>query len=217
MTDGSILDEGTLYVAKFNADGTGEWLALTQRSQAEVDAANPRAENNFGQIVRWRYPGNEHKAATFSWDLFIIAGTALHSATLDGEALDDDNIFACPDGIWCDNDSRLWIQTDMGDIGGTFSGPLEPFGTNQMLAADPKTGEVRRFLTGPWGQEVTGVVTTPDQRTMFVNLQHPGAHASAEDFAAGHMGSAFPDGGGTVPRSATIAISREDGGVIVAP
>lgn len=274
VTDGSILDEGTLYAAKFNADGTGEWLALvpgengltaeagfadladilvntrlaadtagatkmdrpewgavdpntgevyftltnnTQRSQAEVDAANPRAENNFGQIVRWRYPGNEHKAATFSWDLFVIAGTALHSATFDGEALDDDSIFACPDGIWCDNDSRLWIQTDMGDIGGTFSGPLEPFGTNQMLAADPKTGEVRRFLTGPWGQEVTGVVTTPDQRTMFVNLQHPGAHASAEDFAAGHMGSAFPDGGGSVPRSATIAISREDGGVIGAP
>ena len=43
-----------------------------------------------------------------------------------------------------------------------------------MLAADPATGEIRRFLTGPRGCEVTGVVTTPDGRTMFVNIQHPG-------------------------------------------
>jgi hypothetical protein len=270
-TDGSILDQGTLYVARFNADGTGEWLALVpgengltpergfadltdilvntrlaadkagatkmdrpewgavdpntgevyftltnnnRRTQTQIDATNPRAENNFGQIVRWRYSGNDHTATAFEWDLFVIAGTARQSATFNGKSLGDDSMFACPDGIWCDSDSRLWIQTDMGDIGGTFSGPLEPFGTNQMLAADPKTGEIRRFLTGPWGQEVTGVITTPDQRTMFVNFQHPGSHASADDFAAGNMGSTFPDGAGAVPRSATIVITREDGGVV---
>jgi hypothetical protein len=42
-----------------------------------------------------------------------------------------------------------------------------------MLAADPDTGEIRRFLVGPRGCEITGVVTTPE-RTMFVNVQHPG-------------------------------------------
>jgi secreted PhoX family phosphatase len=85
---------------------------------------------------------------------------------------------------------------------------------NMMLAADPKTGEVRRFLTGPWGQEITGVITTPDRKTMFVNVQHPGGHASADQFAAGDFGSAFPDYNGSVPRSATLVITREDGGVI---
>ena len=268
---GEILDEGTLYVARFNEDGTGEWLALapgengltpengfadladilvntraaadfvgatkmdrpewgtvdpnsgevyftltnnSRRSQTQVDAVNPRAENNFGQIVRWRYAGGDHAATAFDWDLFVIAGTARQSATFNGMALGDDNIFACPDGIWCDANSRLWIQTDMGDIGPDYSGPLKPFGMNAMLAADPATGEIRRFLTGPWGQEVTGVVTTPDGKTMFVNFQHPGAHASAEAFAAGDMGSSWPDGPGTVPRSGTIVITREDGGVI---
>ncbi len=102
----------------------------------------------------------------------------------------------------------------MGDIGPAQEGPLEPFGMNAMLAADPKTGEIRRFLTGPWGQEITGVITTPDGTTMFVNVQHPGGHASAEDFAAGNFGSGFPDYNGTVPRSATLVITREDGGVI---
>jgi secreted PhoX family phosphatase len=103
----------------------------------------------------------------------------------------------------------------MGDIGPTYEGPLKDFGMNAMLAADPTTGEIRRFLTGPWGQEVTGVITTPDQRTMFVNFQHPGAHATPEDFAAGNMGSTWPDGNPAIPpRSGTIVITREDGGII---
>lgn len=270
-TDGSILDTGTLYVAKFNDDGTGEWIALapgrngltpangfndladilvntrlaadlvgatkmdrpewgtvdpnsgevyftltnnSRRTQAQVDAVNPRAENNFGQIVRWRYENADHTRNGFEWDLFVIAGTPRQSATFAGQTLDDSSTFACPDGIWCDGSSRLWIQTDMGDLGPDYSGPLKDFGMNGMLAADPATGEIRRFLTGPWGQECTGVITTPDQRTMFVNFQHPGGHASAEDFAAGNFGSGWPDYNGNVPRSATIVITREDGGVI---
>ena len=271
QTDGSILDAGTLYVAKFNDDGTGEWLALapgrngltpangfadladilvntrlaadlagatkmdrpewgtidprtgevyfaltnnSRRTQAEVDAVNPRAVNNFGQIVRWRYEDGDHTRATFGWDLFVIAGGKTTSALATGGALGDDSIFACPDGLWCDGEGRLWIQTDMGDIGPDYSGPLKDFGMNAMLAADPATGEIKRFLTGPWGQETTGVVTTPDGRTMFVNFQHPGAHATADDFAAGRFGSGFPDYDGTVPRSATIVITRADGGVV---
>jgi hypothetical protein len=269
--NGSLLDEGTLYAAKFNSDGSGEWLALApgqngltpengfadladilvntrlaadkagatkmdrpewgavdlatgevyftltnnnRRTQTQVDAVNPRAENAYGQIVRWRYEGNDHTATKFQWDLFVLAGNKNSSALFNGTALSDDSIFACPDGLWCDANSRLWIQTDMGDIGPPFKGALEPFGTNQMLAADPKTGEVRRFLTGPWGQEITGVVTTPDQKTMFVNVQHPGGHATADQFAAGDFGSGFPDYNGTVPRSATLVITRTDGGII---
>lgn len=268
---GALLDDGTLYVAKFNADGTGEWLALTpgqnsltpengfadladilvntraaadqagatkmdrpewgtidpatgevyftltnnnRRDMTQIDAVNPRAENNFGQIVRWNYAGGDHSLPTFAWNLFVIAGTARNSLIVTGETLGDDNTFACPDGIWCDQNSRLWIQTDMGDIGPAQTGPLEPFGMNAMLAADPATGEIRRFLTGPWGQEITGVISTPDGTTMFVNVQHPGGHATAEQFAAGDFGSGFPDYNGTVPRSATLVITREDGGVI---
>ena len=270
-TDGSILDSGTLYVARFNDDGSGEWLALapgqngltpangfadladilvntrlaadragatkmdrpewgtvdpntgttyfsltnnTRRTQAQVDAVNPRAVNNFGQIVRWNYQDGDHARAHFNWDLFVIAGDARTSSVAPGDALDVDSIFACPDGLWCDRQSRLWIQTDMGDMGPDYEGPLKPFGMNMLLAADPATGEIKRFMTGPWGQECTGVVTTPDGKTMFVNFQHPGAHATAEQFAAGDYGSGFPDYTGAVPRSATVVITRNDGGVI---
>jgi secreted PhoX family phosphatase len=75
-----------------------------------------------------------------------------------------------------------------------------------MLAADPATGEIRRFLTGPAGCEVTGVTTTPDNRTLFVNIQHPGEDG---------MTSAWPDfRSDGRPRSATVVIRKQDGGVI---
>ena len=268
---GALLDKGTLYVARFNADGTGDWLALApgengltpdagfadladilvntraaadlagatkmdrpewgtvdpatgevyftltnnnRRDLTQVDAVNPRAENVFGQIVRWKYADTNHADTRFAWELFVMAGNPKQSTTFNDLTLNDDSIFACPDGIWCDPNSRLWIQTDMGDIGPDYEGPLKDFGMNAMLAADPKTGEIRRFLTGPHGQEITGLSMTPDGKTMFVNVQHPGGHTSPEDFAAGKFGSGFPDYNGSVPRSATLVITRDDDGVI---
>ncbi len=108
--------------------------------------------------------------------------------------------------------SRLWIQTDVGEEEQN-KGSLAPFGNNQMLCADPNTAEIRRFLTGPVGQEITGITTTPDKRTLFVNVQHPGATTTPEDFAAGRLASRWPDGQG-VPRSATLVITKADGGII---
>jgi uncharacterized protein len=269
-TDGSILDSGTLCAAKFNADGTGEWLALapgrngltpqngfenladilvntrlaadkagatkmdrpelgavdphtgevyftltntTRRTEAQVDPANPRAHNQFGQIVRWRETRDDPAATTFTWDLFVIAGDRATSRTFDGQALNEDNIFACPDGLWFDEGGRLWIQTDIGESD-QYRGNLEPLGSNAMLCADPTTAEIRRFLTGPVGQEITGVVTTPDQATMFVGVQHPGATTSPADYAAGRYASSWPDGGDSVPRSASLVIVRDDQGII---
>jgi secreted PhoX family phosphatase len=75
-----------------------------------------------------------------------------------------------------------------------------------MLVSDPKTGETKRFLVGPQGAEVTGITATPDFRTLFVNIQHPG-----EDSTATNYTSTWPDGPGRRPRSATVIVTRDDG------
>ncbi|WP_416236231.1 PhoX family protein [Spirulina sp. CCNP1310] len=186
----------------------------SSRTGEQVDAANPRSANDWGHIIRWNEAGGNPTATTFEWDIFVLAGTAEDSQKLSGNALDPDSLFCCPDGLWFDATSRLWIQTDISESV-MNTGKYTQFGNNQMLAADPRTGEIRRFFTGPIGQEITGVVTTPDQRTMFINVQHPGATTTEEDFAAGKNVSRWPDQKAThYPRSATVVITKDDGGII---
>lgn len=278
VTDGSILDTGVLYVARFNDDGSGEWLplvfgqngltapefadqadvlvntrlaasilggtpmdrpewgavdpnngdvyfTLTNNSgRSETDAANPRRQNRHGHIIRWAESNGDHASTTFDWDIFLFGGDAGQSGEANlagkdpnGNALTADNLLSSPDGLWIDKDSRVWIQTDIGE-GSQNSGVFEVFGNNAMLCADPVTGEMRRFLTGPIGQEVTGVITTPDQKTMFINIQHPGATTTPEEWELGprYVRSTWPDRNPTrlPPRSATVVIWKDDGGVI---
>ncbi|MFO0202167.1 MAG: alkaline phosphatase PhoX, partial [Alphaproteobacteria bacterium] len=119
---------------------------------------------------------------------------------------------ACPDGLWTDARGVLWIQCDMSPSAMGI-GDLARLGNNAMLAADVTTGEIRRFLTGPAGCEITGATGTPDGRTMFINIQHPGESPSERsDPNEPTKISKWPNGGR--PRSATVVIRKKDGGVI---
>jgi hypothetical protein len=236
----SPLDLGTLYAARFNEDGSGNWLELSMnvpdiasafpdlgemlintRSAADIvgatpmdrpewiavaangdvyctltnnggrttaDAANPLAPNADGHIVRWR-DADKHIGTTFTWDIYLVAE--------DTHGTEDS--FSDPDGLWADPDGRLFIQTDGGQQDGL---------NNQMLVADPATGDLRRLFTGVTDCEITGIAVTPDRRTMFVNVQHPGnGDPAVTNFPA-------PTDGMTVPRDATIVITRKGGGVV---
>ncbi len=256
-----LLEAGTLSVARFAEDGSGEWLALTPETtgmafaeiavmtrmagsavgattmdrpewvaahpgRAEiyccltnnknrgkkpnkggdptpVGGPNPRAGNIYGQIVRWRPAGGDHTATGFEWDLFVIAGNPMvhDDANAGSGNINVDNMFNSPDGLVFDSKGGLWIQSD-----GKYSneGDFAGQGNNQMLYADPDSGEIQRFLVGPKECEVTGLCWSADRKTMFVGLQHPGEKG----------GSRFPGGGDTAPRSTVIAVTRDDSGEI---
>lgn len=269
-----LFEHGTLYAARFNPDGMGQWQELTWgkngldagsgfNNQAEVlvntrrstdlvgatkmdrpewiavhptgrevycsltnnsrrgrpnladpDAANPRADNVYGHIIRWREKSGDPAATQFDWDIFLVCGDPAHADPNKRGNIKGD-IFGSPDGLWFDARGVLWVQTDV-STSALNKGDYVNMGNNQMLAADPATREVRRFLTGPKGCEVTGVVTAPDGRSMFVNIQHPGEPASERsDPAAPKAISSWPDGpAGGRPRAATIVIRKLDGGII---
>ena len=175
------------------------------------DAANPRRPNPYGHVIRWAYE-HDFDEPTFYWDIFALGGdpaVPAHGSTIVGDK------YGSPDGIYVAPSGRLWIETDVS--GSTINtGAYSGFGNNQMLAADPATKETRRFLVGPNVCEITGAFMTPDERTMFVGIQHPGEPPSGNnDPANPKQFSSWPDGpAGGRPRSACIVITKDDGGKI---
>jgi secreted PhoX family phosphatase len=202
-------------------DAASRWVYCTltnnssrgQQGFPGVDAANPRANNMMGQIIRWKEDG-DFDGESFEWNHLVLAGDpANERAEAKGNVKGD--AFACPDGIMFDPAGRLWVQTDMGPTV-MNKGEMARLGNNQMLACDLASGETRRFLVGPVNCEVTGATWTPDGRTLFVNIQHPGETPSERsDPAEPRRFSNWPDfRPGGRPRSATVVIRKLDGGVI---
>jgi secreted PhoX family phosphatase len=141
------------------------------------------------------YAWGDPAALKFRWDMFALAG--------------EDKGFGSPDGLWFDSRGVLWIQTDV-STSALNRGPYEKTGNNQMLAADVTIGEIRRFLTGPAGCEITGATMSPDGYSLFLNVQHPGEPASERsDPGAPRTVSNWPDfRAESRPRAATVVVQR---------
>jgi uncharacterized protein len=194
--------------------------------------------NPNGHIVRLAEDGRFADALSFTWDVFLFgarAGADPVNVNLSG--LSDDNDFSSPDGLWFSyaNPGLLWIQTDdgaytdvtncmmlaavPGEVGDgearlvTNTDGAASSSVTTYVGKEPGDKRLRRFLVGPRECEITGLAETPDGKTLFVNIQHPG-ESTPPNFATAAFGSHWPDGGTSRPRSATVVITRNDGGEI---
>jgi hypothetical protein len=133
----------------------------------------------------------------------------------------------------------LWIQTDDGFMTNTSNcmmlaalpgrvgdgGPKTvlnqsvPINNNADQSVQTFVGQeasptvLRRFLVGPKDCEITGITESPDGKAIFVNIQHPGENSTSATDPT-QFTSHWPDGGNARPRSATVIITRNDGGTI---
>jgi secreted PhoX family phosphatase len=269
-----ILDRGTLYVARYNADGTGAWLPLvfgqgpltsangfnsqadvlietrraadllgatkmdrpedveanpktnrvyvmltnnSRRTPAQVDAANPRADNRFGHIVEMMPTGGDHASATFRWEILVrcgdpsiaAVGATFHSNTT------KDGWFGMPDNCAVDSMGRLWIATDGNQPGRT--GRADGIWAIETDGAARATS--KHFFRVPNGAEMCGPYFTPDDETFFVAVQHPGEpdedDANAKPASFNTPSTRWPDfREGVPPRPSVIAITKRGGGKI---
>ncbi len=127
------------------------------------------------------------------------------------------------DGAYTDVTNCMMLAAQPGTVADGGARTITNTGTGGATAtqatrvgAAPTAATLKRFLVGPVECEITGVDTTPDGRTLFVGIQHPG-----EGGTPAAPSSHWPDSqatgtaGATIrPRSAVAVITKTDGGVI---
>lgn len=256
----NLLDEGTLYVAKFNDDGSGQWLPLVfgqgpltaengftsqgdvliktrqaadavgatkmdrpedvetnpvnkkvyvvltnnnqrgAQNRAGTDKANPRGNNTTGHIIEFTEDGNNHAGTTFRWEIFLLAGTPDDPSTyFAGFDKSQVSPIGAPDNIAFDLSGTMWVATD---------GAARAVKLNDGLFAVPvegaERGKLQQFFSTVAGSEVCGPEFTPDNRALFLAIQHPGEGGTFEKPI-----STWPDRAG-MPKPSVIVIQAYD-------
>lgn len=146
--------------------------------------------NFFGHIIKWTEEGGDAAANRFLWGVFAYGGPQ--------------SGFASPDNLVFDPYGNLWMVTDNSDLG---TNPIKAYHGNNAMFFFPTEGAgagvAYRFAVGPVDAEMTGPVFSPDGRTLFVAIQHPGEDTESLDNPTSTF-AAKP--GSKVPRPTLVAI-----------
>jgi len=216
---------GRVYIAcTMNSDRSNESRSVPASGRvvdAVCDSANPRPQNDFGHIIELIEAGDDAASQAFSWNVFLLAGDPRSPGTrfltryedlqpggltrettyyAGADARERVSPIACPDNLGFDPAGRLWIASD------ADSKLIANNGCFVVPTAGPDRGLLRQVVSGPVGCEICACEFTPDGRTLFLSVQHPGEGGSIDQPV-----SHWPDGGELLPRSAVVAISRDNG------
>lgn len=222
------LETGTLYVANLEK---GQWIPLRKgegplkkfRSQTEllirtreaaklvgatpldrpedievcpktnavfVSLTNNTAHGNYhGSILKLEEKLKDPLSLSFSSSTFFPGG----------------ELFSCPDNLAFDPRGNLWMTTDIPGSG-MNKGPYAKFKNNGLFyfpMEGAHAGKAFLMATAPTDSELTGPCFSPDGKTLFLSVQHPGEESKSLDQLTSH----WPDGGNALPRPAVVAIS----------
>jgi hypothetical protein len=156
--------------------------------------------------------GDDPTATTFAWEDYAAGGPRpTDDPTRKG--------FSSPDNLVFDSQENLWVVTDISSSRLNKENEYKYHANNAMFMVPtkgPNAGVAFRFANGPVEAELTGPYFTPDERTLFINVQHPGEESSV----AGTPGdeatytSWWPDGNRTAgqgpsePRPSLVAVTK---------
>lgn len=211
--------------------------AVNPRAYTDMKGSKEQKGNVNGHIVR--LADASPAGSSFKWDIYVFGAEAgADKSAVNLSNLTDDNDMSAPDGlVFSPATGVCWIQTDDGAFTdktncmmlAAIPGKVGDGGARTVKHGDkqvttyvgktPTPATLARFLVGPKGCEITGWCETPDGRAMFINIQHPGESTAMADVNdPAKYQSQWPAnagyGAGKRPRSATIVITKNDGGIL---
>ena len=211
--------------------------AANPRAYTDMKGSKEQKGNVNGHIVR--LADASPAGSSFKWDIYVFGAEAgADKSAVNLSNLTDDNDMSAPDGlVFSPATGICWIQTDDGAYTdktncmmlAAIPGKVGDGGARTVKHGDkevttyvgktPTPTTLARFLVGPKGCEITGWCETPDGRAVFINIQHPGESTKMADVNdPAKYQSQWPAnagyGAGKRPRSATIVITKNDGGLI---
>jgi len=147
-------------------------------------------QNYYGEILKIEETNGEYESLTFKADTFLPGS--------------EETGFACPDNLAFDNGGNLWFTSD---ISGSAMNkpPYTSFKNNGLfvlLRSGENAGEVIQVASGPVDSELTGPFFTPDGKTLFLSIQHPGGQSPSLNELTSH----WPGGGNSEPAPAVVTI-----------
>ncbi|MDO7208301.1 PhoX family phosphatase [Acinetobacter nosocomialis] len=226
---------GEIYVTLTNNSNRGKDYptdAANPRNYTDLYAGTKEQKGNVnGHIIRFKETDDKTTAETFKWDIYLFGAEASMASNINLSGLTDNNDFSSPDGMWFDPRGVLWIETDDGaytDVTNCMMLAALPGQIGDGGAATTSNGQqtitgakvtdatLRRFLVGPKQCEITGIAMTPDYKAIFINVQHPGEDSASYAKPESNWPATQKDPSNKTarPRSATVVITRKDGGVI---
>ena len=214
------------------------------RVYTDMKGSTEQKGNPNGHILRVKEGSVGAAAISFTWDIYAFgAQSDADASKVNLSSLTGDQDFSSPDGlVFSPYTGIMWIQTDDGaysDVTNCMMLAAQPGAVGDggkktltytkadgsMLSVDtylgkaPTANTLKRFLVGAKDCEITGLCETPDGKAMFINIQHPGEGTKMADIGdPTKYTSQWPSnagyGAGKRPRTATIVITKDDGGKI---
>ncbi len=157
-----------------------------------VSLTNNKPKGNYmGSILKLVEKDGKHDALEFTAETYYAGGV--------------ETGFCCPDNMAFDPAGNLWITSDIsGSEIGTEN--YAGFGNNGLYVIPrhgKDAGKVFQVASAPIDAELTGPYFSPDGKTLFLSVQHPGENSPSMDELTSH----WPEGGTSVPKPSVVCIS----------
>ena len=161
-----------------------------------VSLTNNKSKNDFhGSILKIEETNGAFDSLTFKAVTFRAGGK--------------ESGFSCPDNLAFDLSGNLWITSDIsGSDMNRDDNLYRPFKNNSLFVIPrygQDSGKVIRVASAPKDAELTGPWFSPDGKTLFLSVQHPGEQTRDKN----NPTSKWPFDKDGIPKPAVVAISGD--------